>query len=272
MQPSTLALFNFNTSQAQKLDIMDNTFCSAHLLGTDGNIYIFGGDNYDPFFFQDTVDGRPLIRQLQVPATFGAAPTYTVMANMSINRWKDLRLLGINLWVRAQHLMPDIIVPWCCSATSSIGVDAMKTAIEAEHVPVRYPVAATLPNGSIAVAGSCDVTTDIDRANQPSLQVYTPGSHNVGAPIVLPVLDITSTPDNTYPYMAVLPHSGSIIVIAADQVGVYDSVSFQPDPRYGDIPPLPVSVTYPQSASVVLLPLDPNTNYTTKVKQAPLCQ
>ena len=88
-------------------------------------------------------------------------------------------------------------------------------------------------------------------------------------PVDLPILTRT-WPINLYPYMAVLPVTGSILTIAGAEIDIYNGESNPADftgldARYPPIPNLPVPVSYPQTATFALLSLEPANDYAAEV-------
>ena len=97
------------------------------------------------------------------------------------------------------------------------------------------------------------------------LQIFGGGS--ISAAAELPILTRT-WPVNLYPYLAVLPQTGSILVIAGAETDIYATTSSALagiDSRYPAIPNLPVPVSYPQTASFAMLTLEPANQYTPEV-------
>lgn len=99
------------------------------------------------------------------------------------------------------------------------------------------------------------------------LQIFNVNSGSITAPANLPILTRT-WPINLYPYLFVLPQTGSLLVIAGAQTDIYATTSTALagiDSRYPAVPNLPVPVSYPQTASFAVLSLDPATQYTPEV-------
>ena len=53
--------------------------------------------------------------------------------------------------------------------------------------------------------------------------------------------------------------------IAGAKTAILGASSFQPDPRYSPVPNLPVPISYPQMATLCLLPLDPASAYAPEI-------
>lgn len=101
------------------------------------------------------------------------------------------------------------------------------------------------------------------------LQLFNPTSGAITDPIDLPILTRT-WPINLYPYMAVLPVTGSILTIAGAEIDIYNGENSPADftgldARYPAIPNLPVPVSYPQTATFALLSLEPANDYAAEV-------
>ena len=106
----------------------------------------------------------------------------------------------------------------------------------------------------------------------PLLQIFDATSGSISAPVTLPILS-RSWPVNLYPYLFVLPQTGSILVVAGSEVDIYATTSSALagiDSRYPTIPDLPVPVSYPQTASFAILSLEPVNQYTPEVRSASL--
>lgn len=104
----------------------------------------------------------------------------------------------------------------------------------------------------------------------PVLQLYNSASGVITDPAELPILTRT-WPVNLYPYMTVLPVTGSLLVIAGAQTDIYNGEGNPGaftgiDARYPAIPNLPVPVSYPQTATFALLTLEPANDYVAEVK------
>ena len=102
-----------------------------------------------------------------------------------------------------------------------------------------------------------------------ALQLYNPSSAVITNPVDLPILTRT-WPVNLYPYMSVLPVTGSLLVIAGAEIDIYNGESNPAafttiDSRYPAIPNLPVPVSYPQTATFALLTLEPANDYVPEV-------
>lgn len=102
-----------------------------------------------------------------------------------------------------------------------------------------------------------------------ALQLYNAADGVITDPIDLPILTRT-WPVNLYPYMLVLPVTGSMLVIAGAEIDIYNGESNPADftgldARYPAIPNLPVPVSYPQTATFALLSLEPANDYAPEV-------
>ena len=101
------------------------------------------------------------------------------------------------------------------------------------------------------------------------LQLYNAASGVITDPVNLPILTRT-WPINLYPYMSVLPVTGSILVIAGAEIDIYNGETNAADftgldTRYPAVPNLPVPVSYPQTATFALLSLEPANDYAAEV-------
>ena len=116
-------------------------------------------------------------------------------------------------------------------------------------------------------AGEClgaDATHPIP--DNPTYTVYDPPSNTLSDDFQFPLLSVT-WPFNLYPFLAVLPGSGSIVVISGNQVAVFEisDTGWNPDTDWGPPISLPVPVLYPQTAAITLLPLSAAQNWQAQV-------
>ncbi|KAK9829506.1 hypothetical protein WJX72_006255 [[Myrmecia] bisecta] len=142
--------------------------------------------------------------------------------------------------------------------------------------PRWKPTAVTMASGEIIVAGGAlipaggyNATTNQPAANSGTFQIYNFASRAISAASPLPILADTG-PVNLYPPLFLLPVSGSLLVMAGNRSAVYDGAKLLggtavADAAYAAIPQLKVPFCYPQSAAVVLLPLDPANGYKPEV-------
>ncbi|KAK9859825.1 hypothetical protein WJX84_003157 [Apatococcus fuscideae] len=136
-----------------------------------------------------------------------------------------------------------------------------------------YPTLVTLPDGHILIAGGSQVEAGGYAAgcsnnlpgspadptyDNPTYTIYDPASGTLSGDVPLPIL-ADAWPINLYPYLTVLPQSGSVLTIAGREVQalMFTAEGATPDAAYGNFPALPIPISYPQTASVVMLTLEP---------------
>lgn len=151
--------------------------------------------------------------------------------------------------------------------------DTINTVVADMGVARWYPTVLTLQDGLIMIAGGSTAEGGgygSDSAlNEPSYQLYNAASGVITDPVNLPILTRT-WPINLYPYMSVLPVTGSILVIAGAEIDIYNGETNAADftgldTRYPAVPNLPVPVSYPQTATFALLSLEPANDYAAEI-------
>ncbi|DBB01553.1 TPA: hypothetical protein ACH3X1_000201 [Trebouxia sp. C0004] len=149
----------------------------------------------------------------------------------------------------------------------------LKTVVADMGVARWYPTTLTLQDGLIMIAGGSTAEGGgygSDSAlNEPTYQLYNMADGVYTDPLDLPILTRT-WPVNLYPYMAVLPVTGSILTIAGAEIDIYNGESNPADftgldARYPPIRNLPVPVSYPQTATFALLSLEPTNDYAAEI-------
>ncbi|KAK9863598.1 hypothetical protein WJX84_001727 [Apatococcus fuscideae] len=136
-----------------------------------------------------------------------------------------------------------------------------------------YPTLVTLPNGLILIVGGSQVeaggyspgcTSNVAGSfsdpsyDNPTFTMYDPAAETLTKDVPLQILS-DAWPINLYPYLGLLPHTGSVLTIAgkAIQALQYKPTGATVDSSYGTFPTLPVPVSYPQTASFTMLTLEP---------------
>lgn len=149
----------------------------------------------------------------------------------------------------------------------------LNTVVADMGVARWYPTTLTLQDGLIMIAGGSTAEGGgygSDSAlNEPTYQLYNLADGVYTDPVDLPILTRT-WPINLYPYMTVLPVTGSILTIAGAEIDIYNGESNPADftgldARYPPIPNLPVPVSYPQTATFALLSLEPANDYAAEI-------
>ncbi|KAA6429206.1 MAG: hypothetical protein FRX49_00602 [Trebouxia sp. A1-2] len=213
-----------------------NAFCAGHSVAEDGTVIIAGeqplvcGDNLN--LVPGFLDnGLYAIRQFTFPATIN-----TVVADMGVARWYPTTLT-----------LQDGLIMIAGGSTAEGGGYGSDSALNEPTYQVRVcPEWRTL-----------------------LLQLYNMADGVYTDPVNLPILTRT-WPINLYPYMAVLPVTGSILTIAGAEIDIYNGESNPADftgldARYPAIPNLPVPVSYPQTATFALLSLEPANDYAAEI-------
>lgn len=149
----------------------------------------------------------------------------------------------------------------------------LKTVVADMGVARWYPTTLTLQDGTIMISGGSTAEGGgygSDSAlNEPTYQLFDATTGVITDPVNLPILTRT-WPINLYPYMAVLPVTGSILTIAGAEIDIYNGENRPADftgldARYPAIPNLPVPVSYPQTATFALLSLEPANDYAAEI-------
>jgi hypothetical protein len=129
-----------------------------------------------------------------------------------------------------------------------------------------YPTTVVLPDSSVVIVGGSKAEVggygSPPAVNNPTYQVLNTTTGAITAPVNLTLLQAT-WPVNLYPFVAVMPVTGSVAILAGASTQVLDfsTTPASVDTRYQAVPDLPIPVNYPQTGSVVLLPLDPARSY-----------
>ena len=102
--------------------------------------------------------------------------------------------------------------------------------------------------------------------NNPTYIIYNPTSNTLAGDVPFAPL-AAAWPINLYPFLAVLPNSGSVLVITGTSIGAYviGPTGYSADAAWGAPARLPVPVNYPQTATIILLPLDAASNWAPQV-------
>ena len=106
-------------------------------------------------------------------------------------------------------------------------------------------------------AGECSATGATHQStDNPSYILYNPRSNTLSDDVPFPLLAST-WPFNLYPFLALLPGTGSILVVSGNEVAVFviNSGGWLPDTDWGLPVSLPIPVLYPMTAAITLLPL-----------------
>lgn len=151
--------------------------------------------------------------------------------------------------------------------------NTLSTVVGDMGVARWYPTVITLQDGLTIIAGGSTAEGggygSDSSLNEPTYQLYNSASGVITDPATLPILTRT-WPVNLYPYMTVLPVTGSLLVIAGAQTDIYNgegnpSAFTGIDTRYPAIPNLPIPVSYPQTATFALLTLEPANDYVAEI-------
>ncbi|KAK9832391.1 hypothetical protein WJX74_008758 [Apatococcus lobatus] len=211
------AIYDVAANTYVPFHIVEHPFCAGHLVLPNGHVLIAGGDNVD-------LNPPFLTNGLQSVRDYNPdEPSYTLPETLPTGRW--------------------------------------------------YPTLVTLPDGHILIAGGSQVEAGGYAAgcsnnlpgspadptyDNPTYTIYDPASGTLSGDVPLPIL-ADAWPINLYPYLTVLPQSGSVLTIAGREVQalMFTAEGATPDAAYGNFPALPIPISYPQTASVVMLTLEP---------------
>ncbi|KAA6418817.1 MAG: hypothetical protein FRX49_11174 [Trebouxia sp. A1-2] len=227
-QPECGAMYNTSTNTFVPLHIAENPFCGAQALLPDGQGVVVGGDAsqlFAPFFS----NGLQAVRIIDP-----VAQTSTLVATMQNSRYYPTILT-----------MPSgmlLIVGGYQQEAGGWG------SMPAPSTTMQAPAECS-PN----VGGSFADPS----YNNPTYQFFNATNNSLSPALALSIL-LESWPINSYPWLCVLP-SGSVLIIAGSLMEVD---YFMPDGAYADdaigpLPTFPVPVSYPQAATMALLPLQP---------------
>lgn len=105
--------------------------------------------------------------------------------------------------------------------------------------------------------------------DNPSYILYNPHSNSLSADVPFTFLSFT-WPFNLYPFLALLPGSGSILIVSSNQIAVFkiSDTGWEIDTDWGAPVSLPVPVLYPQTAAITLLPLSASEEWQSQVGQS----
>lgn len=105
--------------------------------------------------------------------------------------------------------------------------------------------------------------------DNPTYIIYNPTANTLSNDINFPLL-AAAWPVNLFPFLAVLPYTGSILVITGSQVAAFTitSTGYATDTAWGTPVNLPIPASYPQTAAMVLLPLTAANNWAPQVRSA----
>ncbi|KAK9863993.1 hypothetical protein WJX84_007490 [Apatococcus fuscideae] len=138
-----------------------------------------------------------------------------------------------------------------------------------------YPTLATLPDGTILIVGGAQAegggygggcSIPDNSIDNPSYIIYNPISNSLSGDVPFAPL-AAAWPINLYPFVAVLPNSGSVLVIVGASIGAYviTAGGYTADAAWGAPASLPVPICYPQTATVSLQPLSAANNWAPQV-------
>ena len=114
--------------------------------------------------------------------------------------------------------------------------------------------------------GGCSIPDN--SIDNPSYIIYNPTSNSLSGDVPFAPL-AAAWPINLYPFVAVLPNSGSVLVIVGASIGAYviTAGGYTADAAWGAPASLPVPICYPQTATVSLQPLSAANNWAPQVKR-----
>ncbi|KAK9795594.1 hypothetical protein WJX73_004039 [Symbiochloris irregularis] len=126
------------------------------------------------------------------------------------------------------------------------------------HEPRWYPAVVTMHDGRVLIIGGVTVPGAAWSYTAWSGEIYNPLNNTVSTPVFMPILqNSTYALYNLYPFMTMLPN-GLIMVIAGRLTRFYNVTGNNiVETPYLNVPLLPTMVSYPQTASIHVLPLTP---------------
>lgn len=131
---------------------------------------------------------------------------------------------------------------------------------------VQLPLCLQAPGGDNA--GECLATGATHQStDNPSYILYNPQSNRLSDDFPFPLLAST-WPFNLYPFLALLPGTGSILVVSGNKVAVFviNGGGWLPDTDWGLPVSLPIPVLYPMTAAITLLPLSAADSWQAQVR------
>ncbi|KAK9863321.1 hypothetical protein WJX84_008258 [Apatococcus fuscideae] len=116
-------------------------------------------------------------------------------------------------------------------------------------------------DGYAANCGIPDPSVD-----NPTYIIYNPSTNALSNDINFPLL-ANAWPVNLFPFLAILPYTGSVLVITGANVAAFTitSTGYATDTAWGTPINLPIPASYPQTATMVLLPLAAANNWAPQV-------
>ena len=118
-------------------------------------------------------------------------------------------------------------------------------------------------DGYAANCGIPDPSVD-----NPTYIIYNPSTNALSNDINFPLL-ANAWPVNLFPFLAILPYTGSVLVITGANVAAFTitSTGYATDTAWGTPINLPIPASYPQTATMVLLPLAAANNWAPQVSE-----
>ncbi|KAK9834801.1 hypothetical protein WJX74_010970 [Apatococcus lobatus] len=140
-----------------------------------------------------------------------------------------------------------------------------------------YPSLLTMPDATILImggvqaegggyAGGCN-SPDAS-INNPTYIIYNPTTNALSNDIQFQPL-VTAWPINLYPFLTILPYSGSVFAITGAAVAAFTitATGWTADAAWGTPVRLPIPALYPQTAAINLLPLSAANNWAPEASQ-----
>ncbi|KAA6429021.1 MAG: hypothetical protein FRX49_01131, partial [Trebouxia sp. A1-2] len=234
-QSEVAAIYNTSSNTFTPYHVPHLAEAAGHILLPDGRGLIVGGNNINlnGDFLQS---GAQAIRIVD-PTTLN----YTLIGQLDRTR------VGVTLTTLGDGNI--LIMGGNQQEVGAFAADPQPTTTT--HTP---PTCSPNLGGSVA---------DPDYDN-PSFSIFNPGNYSQSPSLTLALL-LEAWPVNSYPYVVQLP-SGSVFVAAGDIMGAlyFNADGALNDNSIGDLPNLPVPISYPQYGGFTLLPLE-GPNYTQQV-------
>nr|QOL01228.1 putative extracellular protein TR9_036 [Trebouxia lynnae] len=234
-QSETAALYNMSSNTFTPFHITEEAEAAGHILLPDGRGLIVGGNNIN-------LNGAFLTAGAQaIRIVDPTNKTSTLVSSLDRTR------VGVTLATLGNGNI--LIMGGNQQEVGAFAADPSPTTTT--HTP---PTCSPNLGGSVA---------DPDYDN-PSFSILNPSDLSQSPSLTLALL-LEAWPVNSYPYVVQLP-SGSVFVAAGAIMG---ALFFTPDnatndDSIGDLPNLPVPISYPQYGGFTLLPLE-GPDYTTRV-------